>query len=295
MNGKLKLVFLLLLGLELLILAMWFLGGIEIPVLDPKGLIAREERNLLVTVTAIMLIIIVPVYVAIFIVAYKFRASNKKAKYEPKIGSKGKIELLWWAAPIIIVAAIAFVTWKGTHALDPRKPIQSIVRPVKIQVVALQWKWLFLYPEQNIATVNFIQFPEKTPVNFELTSDAPMNSFWIPALSGQIYAMTGMSNRLHILADGVGDYPGYAAEISGKGFSGMKFIARSSTNLDFEEWVMSVKQTSNVLDLEVYDNLSKPSENNPVFYYSSYDDSLYNKILMKYMPPERPDKNSHDE
>lgn len=184
---------------------------------------------------------------------------------------------------MIIVATIAAITWKATHHLDPYKPINSKVEPVKIQVVALRWKWLFIYPKQNIATINFVQFPKDTPVNFELTSDAPMNSFWIPSLSGQIYAMTGMSTKLHLVADKEGDYPGSAAEINGVGFSGMKFTARSSTKDQFDEWVAGVKRDGKALSAKSYEKLSLPSINESVAHYSSVESGLYNKIIMKYM------------
>jgi cytochrome o ubiquinol oxidase subunit 2 len=150
--------------------------------------------------------------------------------------------------------------------------------------VALQWKWLFIYPEQNIATVNFVEFPNSTPVNFQLTADAPMNSFWIPELGGQMYAMPGMSTQLHLMADRPGEFNGSAAEISGKGFSGMKFIAKATSQKDFDTWVKSVKQSSNMIDLSKYNKLAEPSENNPVITYASVEKDLYNSIIMKFMP-----------
>jgi cytochrome o ubiquinol oxidase subunit 2 len=159
--------------------------------------------------------------------------------------------------------------------------LESNTKPLKIQVVALQWKWLFIYPEQGIATVNFVQFPEQTPINFEITADAPMNSFWIPQLGGQIYAMPGMVAKLHLIADKEGSYRGSSANLSGKGFAGMKFIAKSSSEADFEAWVDSVRQ-SGPID---YTKVAEPSEYAPAAFYSLSDDNLFNQIVMKYMVP----------
>ena len=156
---------------------------------------------------------------------------------------------------------------------------------MKIQVVALQWKWLFIYPEEGIATVNFIQFPVDTPVNFEITADAPMNSFWIPQLGGMIYAMPAMRSKLHLIANEMGDFRGVSANLSGTGFAGMTFVAKSSSQADFEEWVHSVRHSNRTLTSESYNQLAMPSQNNPVASYVLLDNNLFEEILMKYMPP----------
>jgi cytochrome o ubiquinol oxidase subunit 2 len=161
------------------------------------------------------------------------------------------------------------------------------VKPIKIQVVALQWKWLFIYPEHNIASLNFFQFPEQTPLEFAITADAPMNSFWISQLGGQIYAMPGMNSKLHLIANETGEFRGSSANLSGEGFAGMHFIAKSSTHADFDQWVESVKSSSNTLDKESYRKLALPSKNNPPEIYVLKDIHLYNQIIMRYMmPPE---------
>ena len=197
-------------------------------VLDPKGFIAFEERDLLYITALLMLTVVVPVLVLAVVICWKYRAGNKKAKYEPEWDKSWALELVWWGFPCIIVALLSVLTVKSCLDLDPFKPLESDVKPLKIQVVALQWKWLFIYPEQKIATINFVQFPEKTPINFELTADAPMNSFWIPQLGGQIYAMPGMSTKLHLIANEAGSYRGSSSNISGNGFAGMIFTAKKS-------------------------------------------------------------------
>jgi cytochrome o ubiquinol oxidase subunit 2 len=192
---------------------------------------------------------------------------------------------LWWILPSIIILILSVITWQKTHALDPYKPIVSENPPITIQVVALNWKWLFIYPEQNIATINFIQVPVNTPINFILTADGPMNSFWIPQLGGQMYAMSGMSTTLHLIANEEGDFAGSAAEINGEGFSGMRFITRASSQEAFDQWVMNAKASSRFLSLEEYEILAKPSQNNVPVIYAASDPGLYDTIIMKYMSP----------
>jgi cytochrome o ubiquinol oxidase subunit 2 len=188
------------------------------------------------------------------------------------------------------IAVLAVITWNSSHDLDPFKPLSAQARPIKIQVVALDWKWLFIYPEQNIASVNYVQFPLNTPIDFQITADAPMNSFWIPQLGGQIYAMPGMSTELHLMADKPGHYSGKSANISGEGFSGMTFDTNVSDNDEFNTWVSSVKQKQHPLDLAAYSELAKQSKNNPVTYYSSEDPELFDSIINKY---EGPDGHAH--
>ena len=261
---------------------MWILGIFS--VLDPKGTIGLQERDLMVTATLLMLTIIIPVFILLFTFARKYRAGNTKAQYTPNVDNNAIVTFVLWAIPITIIFMIAVMNWKSTHALDPYKPIISDVKPITIQVVALQWKWLFIYPEQNIATVNFIQFPENTPINFELTADAPMNSFWIPQLGGQMYAMPGMSTQLRLIANEIGDFRGSSAEMSGRGFAGMKFIAKSTSRADFDAWIQSVKQSSATLGLDEYKKLAEPSENDPAASYASVEKDLYNIVMMKFMP-----------
>lgn len=285
MSKKYKLATLVLFFLAGAVTVGTFLHGHDIAVLNPKGLLADRERRLMITATLLMLIVVIPVFILTAVIAWRYREGNVGARYTPDWDHNSKLEFTWWALPLLIISILAVVAWKSSHELDPFKPVYAAKPAITVQVIALDWKWLFIYPEQNIATVNFVQFPARTPINFEITSDAPMNSFWIPSLGGQIYAMSGMRTQLHLMADGVGSYNGVSANISGRGFSGMKFIANSTTQADFDSWVQSVKQTRNHLGAAQYDKLAKPSENNPPAYYSSTDSGLFDHVLMKFMVP----------
>jgi len=264
----------------------YYISNYNVPVLHPKGLIAAKERDLLITASLLMLIVIIPVFFFTMIFAWVYRDENKKAKYTPDWGHSNTAEFFWWGVPLLIITALAIITWKSTHDLNPFKPLTSTKKPLSIQVVALEWKWLFIYPEQNIATVNFVQFPKDVPINFEITADAPMNSFWIPQLGGQIYAMPAMRTKLHLIAHEEGDYRGSSANISGKGFAGMVFTARVSSEETFEDWVSKVKNSSESLDAESYSRLVMPSEYNPPAFYAPVSSQLFDKILEKYMVPE---------
>lgn len=284
MNTKFKLAFFIFLLFGIMVVATLYLSGRDIAVLNPKGLIALKEFGLIKVATLLSLVVIVPVFILTFFFAWKFRESNTTAKYTPDWDHNTKLEFIWWAIPFAIIFVLALITWQSSHELDPYKPLDTNKKPITIQVVALQWKWLFIYPEEDIATINFVQFPEKTPVNFEITSDAPMNSFWIPSLGGQIYAMSGMSTKLHLIADEVGEFNGSSANISGQGFAGMKFVAKASSDTEYKRWVQLVQESQNILTVDEYVRLAEPSENNPVTYYSWQED-LYDKVLMKYMVP----------
>ncbi len=259
----------------------------SIAVLDPKGMIGEKERDLIITASLLMLIVVIPVFVFALFFAWKYRAGNK-ARHDPDWEHNYIAEYCWWGVPLFIVVILAVITWKSSHELNPFKPLDSTTKPLTIQVVALEWKWLFIYPEQGIATINFVQFPEKTPINFEITADAPMNSFWIPQLGGQIYAMPAMRSKLHLIANEVGSYRGASANISGEGFAGMVFTANSSTDADFNQWVLSVQQSSGQLNLDTYNQLVEPSAYNPVAYYKLGQPDLFDQIMMKYMMPKQP-------
>lgn len=263
-------------------LGMLFLGGCNWTLLDPKGQVGIDERNLIYISFALMLLVVVPVIVMAFVFAWKYRASNKDATYTPEWAHSTKIEMVVWGVPLLIIIALGYVTYVSTHHLDPYRPLDSDVKPVTIQVVSLDWKWLFIYPEQGIATVNKIVFPANTPVNFQITSDSVMNSFFIPALGGQIYAMAGMQTKLHLIANENGEFDGISANYSGAGFTGMKFKAVATSQADFNAWVSEVKGAPKQLDSAEYAALAKPSEKNPVELYSSYQPNLFQVILDKY-------------
>ncbi|PTR22696.1 ubiquinol oxidase subunit II [Pseudomonas sp. GV085] len=258
------------------------LSGCNMTLLNPKGQVGLDERNLIITATLLMLLVVVPVIVMTFLFAWKYRASNTNATYTPKWNHSTKIEIAVWAVPVLIIIALGYVTYKSTHALDPYKPLESDVKPVTIEVVALDWKWLFIYPEQGIATVNKIVFPAHTPVNFKITSDAVMNSFFIPALGGQIYAMAGMQTKLHLIANENAEMDGISANYSGAGFTGMKFKAIATSQEDFDAWVSEVKKAPKQLEQAEYAALSKPSQNNPVELYSSVTPGMFQSIVDKY-------------
>lgn len=281
---KKYIIFLIVLSSVAVLLSIVYLMGINIAMLDPKGMIALKQRNLFITITLIMLIVVIPVFVLTWVISWKYREGNK-AKYTPDWDQHLLSESIWWGLPCAIVLAMGILVWKSSHELDPFKPLESSKRPIRVQVIALQWKWLFIYPELKIATVNFLQFPEKTPINFEVTADAPMNSFWIPELGGQIYAMPGMKTKLHLIADETGSFRGSSANLSGQGFAGMRFIAKASSESDFYQWVESIRESANFLSLSEYNRLSEPSENNPVTSYVLQKEDLYDFVVMKYMMP----------
>ncbi len=285
MKKSFKIAIISILVLATFALATLFVMTHNIPVLHPKGAIALKERNLLVTIVIVMLIVVIPVFIFTFYFSWKYRASNEKARHEPDWEHNSIAEYCWWGVPFVIIVIFAIITWKTSHELNPFKPLESTKKPVEIQVVALNWKWLFIYPEQGIATINYVQFPENTPVNFEITADAPMNSFWIPALGGQIYAMPAMRTKLHLIADKVGTFRGVSSNFSGKGFAGMKFNAVATSEDDFIAWVQSVKNSPNRLTIDEYHHLVEPSENNPVTSYVLVEPNLFDQILKKYGPP----------
>ena len=252
--------------------------------LNPKGAVAQGELGLMIYSTVVLLAITIPTLFFLYFFAWKYRESNTKASYDPN-KKHGKFFVFGlWAIPVAFMLVLAPVMWIGTHELAPQKSIVSNNKALTVQVIAMRWKWLFIYPEQNIATVNFVQVPVNTPVEFDLTADdSPMSSFWVPHWGGQLYAMTGMTNRLNLMPTTTGDSEGSSAEINGEGFAGMKFTARASSQQDFDSWVLGVKQSPNMLDMVEYERLLKPSENNPSALYARADADLYDTVVMKYM------------
>lgn len=255
----------------------------DISLLQPKGEIAKEQYDLLVFASILSVIVIVPVFTMLIVFSWKYRASNTKAKYTPNWDSNKKAEAVWWGIPIVLILILSVVTWNSTHALDPYKPIVSATPPVNVQVVSLQWKWLFIYPDYGVATVNYLQIPEQVPINFTITSDAPMNSFWIPDLGGQIYAMAGMQTKLHLMADSTGTYRGLSNNISGEGFSDMVFSVHSTSKADFTRWVEDTKVGANILSYETYNKLAQPSVQENTSTFSDVQPNLYTTIMHKYM------------
>jgi cytochrome o ubiquinol oxidase subunit 2 len=240
------------------------------------------EKSLILTATGAMLLVVVPVILLTLFFAWRYRASNKNATYAPEWSHSNAIEFVVWTIPALIILFLAILTWKTSHELDPYKPIESNVKPINVEVVALDWKWLFIYPDLGIATVNQLAVPVGTPVHFRITSDSVMNSFFIPQLGSQVYAMAGMQTQLHLIADEAGDYAGISANYSGAGFSDMKFRTLAKSPADFDAWVAQVRAAQQPLSMDQYANVAKPSEKVPVEYFSSVDPQLFHNIIAKY-------------
>jgi cytochrome o ubiquinol oxidase subunit 2 len=261
-----------------------FLGSREYAVLDAKGTIATQQRNLLIFATILSLVIIAPVFALTYHIVRTYRVdAKKKAVYTPDWDHSHVLETLWWGIPSVIILLLSVVAWQSSHSLDPFKSLVSDKKPLTIQVVALEWKWLFIYPEQNLATVNYVQFPANRPVTFQITADAPMNSFWIPQLGGQVYAMSGMTTKLNLMADQPGIFQGSSANLSGKGFSGMRFKAQATTEQQFTMWAKTARTSHETLTSDKYDRLAQPSSDTPPTIYALGDNYIYDKVMSKYM------------
>lgn len=255
----------------------------NIDILNPQGHIASQQRDLMIIATLLMLIVVVPVFILTFFIVWRYREGNQKATYQPQWGHSRTLETIWWAVPFLIIVILAGITWKSSHDLDPYKPLESNKKAIDIEVIALQWKWLFIYPERQVATINYLQIPEKTPINFKITADAPMNSFWVPSLGGQVYAMAGMTTKLHLIANEKGIFNGVSANISGKGHSGMKFKVEATSDQDYTQWISQTKRSSPSLTMTTYEEIAKPSENQPKQLFNLQQRNLYDKVVMKYM------------
>lgn len=264
--------------------AILLLSGCDSALLNPKGAIGIQEKELIITSLVLMLIVVIPVILMTIYFSFKYRASNTDEEYAPEWSHSTKIELVVWTIPIIIIAILGTITWHSTHELEPSKPLASDVEPMTIEVVSMDWKWLFIYPEQHIATLNHVVFPKDVPVEFKLTSDNIMNSFFIPRLGSQIYAMPGMVTRLHLIANHEGDFKGIAASYSGEGFSHMKFTATATADrASFDKWVEKVQSSPDTLaDLSAYKALAKPSIDEPVTYYSKVVPELFTNVVTQY-------------
>lgn len=256
--------------------------------LDPKGIIAAEEKHILLISALLMLIVAVPVITLTLAFAWRYRKGNIHAKYSPQWAHSTLLEVICWSVPCIIITILAAITWTTTHTLDPYKPLDvKNQKPLIIQAIALEWKWLFIYPEQHIATVNFVEIPMGVPVRFLITAKGPMNSLQIPQLAGQIYAMAGMQTKLNLLATAPGDYRGFSANYSGRGFSDMKFTVRVGSEEQFTQWVKKVKQSPEILSAKAYSQLTRQSIGDAPRYFSSADQNIFSTTIMKSMMPEK--------
>jgi len=281
----------------LLLPALTLLAGCNAVLLSPAGDLAVRQRDIIIISTCLMLLIIVPVIALTLLFAWRYRASNTEAAYEPDWDHSTQLELLIWSAPLLIIIALGALTWVSTHKLDPFRPLARLDEerevptgtvPLTVEVVAMDWKWLFVYPELGIATVNELAAPVDQPIRFRITATSVMNSFFVPALAGQIYAMPGMETKLHAVINRPGVYEGFSANYSGAGFSGMRFTFHGMSGADFEQWVKQVRSGGGALSRAAYLKLEQPSEREPVRHYASVDKDLYDAIVNRCVEAGRP-------
>ncbi|WP_144049221.1 ubiquinol oxidase subunit II [Liberibacter crescens] len=263
-------------------------------VMSPEGDVARQQADLIIIAAALMSLVIVPVIILTLFFAWKYRSSNKKADYDPEWHHSTTLEFFIWSVPLLIIMVLATITWKATHRLDPYRPLDRIdayrplnqeIKPLVVEVVALDWQFLFIYPEQGIAVVNELAAPVDRPIEFKITASSVMNSFYIPSLAGQIYAMPGMQTKLHAVMNKEGVYDGFSANYSGKGFSGMRFKFHGLSENRFGQWIKKVREQGSLLDRTEYLELEKPLENGPIRYFSVVEIGLYDAILNLCVQP----------
>jgi cytochrome o ubiquinol oxidase subunit II len=268
-----------------LTIACLALGGCSAALLNPRGPVGQEEKTILLGSLAIMLAIVVPTIIATLAVAWWFRASHTKARYLPQWEFSGRIELVVWAIPLMTIVLLGGVTWIGSHRLDPMRPLDSPTPALEIQVVSLDWKWLFIYPGARIASVNELVVPAGVPLHFSLTSASVMNTFFVPQLGSMIYTMNGMTSQLHLQADEPGVFHGMSAHFSGDGFSDMKFQVRALSGEAYAAWIRSVQQGTGSLGAAAYETLARQGSPAPPTTYAAVDADLFHRIVMQALPP----------
>jgi cytochrome o ubiquinol oxidase subunit 2 len=272
-----------LLSLSLFITVAVFIAGCSsLLVLNPKGQVGSGEKDLIIISALLMMLVVLPAIIMTFVFAWKFRATNKKAEYKPEWTSK-KLEFINWCFPALIVITLSIIVWIDTHRLDQYHPIKSDKKPIIIQVVSLDWRWLFIYPEQKIATINQITFPVGVPIHFYITSDKVMNSFFIPQLGSQIMTMPAMQTQLFLIANRPGSYLGISSNYSGRGFSGMNFQVNATSNNEFDNWINKAKKSNKRLDFSDYEKLAIPSTDSSVTYFFPVQDNLFKTIASQNM------------
>ncbi|MEJ2023553.1 MAG: ubiquinol oxidase subunit II [Deltaproteobacteria bacterium] len=271
-------------GLLWLGVVLLLTGCTDMLLLNPKGSIGEAERSVIYIAIALMLIVVIPVFVMTIWFAWKYRASNNNATYRPDWSYSGKIDFFIWVIPLAIITALAILVWVETHRLNPYEPIASSMEPIHIQAVSLDWKWLFIYPDQGIASIDELVFPVNVPLSFRITSDTVMTSFFIPQLGSQIYAMAGMQTHLHLMANEPGVYRGQNQQFSGRGFSRMHFKAKAVSQKDFQNWIDQAKNSKSSLDLARYEKIEKPGIGFPVRYFAPVKSNLFDHIIRKYNP-----------
>lgn len=280
----------------LLAAAALLLGGCNLVVLNPAGDVAVQQKNLIIASTALMLLVIVPVIALVFVFAWRYRATNADATYDPDWHHSTQLEVVIWSIPLLIIIALGAMTWISTHTLDPfralsrlgpNRPVAADVKPLDVQVVALDWKWLFIYPEYRIASVNELAAPVDRPLRFKITSSSVWNTFYVPALAGMIYAMPGMETQMNAVINKEGDFTGLSGHYSGSGFSRMNFAFRGVSSQAFDQWLAKAKGGATTLDRDAYLKLEKPSEAVPVQYFATVEDGLYDAILGMCAQPDK--------
>jgi cytochrome o ubiquinol oxidase subunit II len=269
----------------LIVLSPVFLTACQPAILDPKGIVGIAEKTILIDSLAIMLAIVVPTIAATFAFAWWFRASNTKARYLPDFAYSGRLELLVWAIPLLVIMLLGGVAWIGSHQLDPAEPIASSGRPLEVEVVSLDWKWLFIYPDQRVASVNKLVVPVGVPLHFSLTSASVMNAFFVPQLGSMIYTMNRMTTQLNLRAEEAGTFPGLSSQYSGDGFSDMHFDVVAMPADRFNAWIETARGTGPTLDPKTYAELAKQSTGVPPFTYRAADAGLFQQIAAQQLPP----------
>ncbi|MDP1027316.1 ubiquinol oxidase subunit II [Sphingomonas sp. KR1UV-12] len=279
------------------LLLLPLLAGCQHAVLNPAGDVALQQRNLIYASTALMLLIIVPVMMLIVLFAWRYRKGNRQATYDPHFDHSTSLELVIWSAPLLIIIALGALTWSSTHLLDPFRPLGRVAagkpldpkdKPMRVQVVALDWKWLFIYPDLGIATVNELVLPVDRQVRFDITSTNMMNSFYAPTLAGMVYAMPGMRSTLHAVLNKPGEYQGMSANYSGAGFSDMKFRLRGVNAAGFDRWVGQARASGRTLPTETFLRLERPSEKVPPMRFAAVQPGLFDKVVERCVRPGTP-------
>jgi cytochrome o ubiquinol oxidase subunit 2 len=260
-------------------------AGCREGVLDPQGPVGTAQRTILFNSLAIMLAIVIPTIVATLAFAWWFRASNTRARYQPGFVYSGRIELIVWSIPTLVILFLGGVIWIGSHQLDPARPLPSQAKTLPVQVVSLDWKWLFIYPDQGVASVNRLVVPAGVPIRFNLTSASVMNAFFVPQLGSMIYTMNGMATTLHLQADREGEFEGLSAMFSGDGFPGMRFAVRAVPEAEFENWVAETKSAGPALDRPAYEALARQSVNVPPATYGAVDKTLFHDVVTQAIAP----------
>lgn len=266
----------------LLVLLTLPLAGCDFALFDPKGPVATDIRDAMFLNVGLMLLVVIPTILMALYMGWRYRQGNTSAEYDPEWEHSSKIEVVVWGIPIAIIAVLATIAYITSYSLDPRKPLESDKEKLTIQVVSLDWKWLFIYPEEGIATVNEIAIPVDRPVEFLITSQSSINSFFIPRLGGQLYAMGGMENRLNLMASEENVYRGISSNYSGYGFAGMRFKVHAKSDEGYEQWVSTVKASDKEMNRSTYDSLTEQTRDHPVEYFALGDPLLFKSVIEQY-------------